>query len=133
MSVYIQLFHGRHTPNEELEDWGFEGPILGPFPYFHITYGCDVKLGDDPIIIAGKELEYFPLWDKDGFIDFLGGYYGDMSIISEDVIKDDLLKRNTRTKEVLSLPLNQIPKLINDTEEWVKVYTNMVLKNNKVL
>ena len=89
-----------------------------------------VKLGDDPIIVAGKEYE-FSTWDKDGYINFLGGYYGDMSITST-IIKD-CLKRLTRTKEVLSLPLNQIPKLINDTEEWVRIYANMVLKNNKVL
>lgn len=130
MSVYIELFHGHHFPGEILDDWGFQGPILGPFPYFHITYGSDVKLGDDPLIVAGKEYE-FSTWDKDGFINFLGGYYGDMSITT--TIIDDCLKRLTRTKEVLSLPLNQIPKLINDTEEWVRVYANMVLKNNKVL
>ena len=42
MSVYVELFHGHHFPGEELDDWGFQGPILGPFPYFHITYGSDV-------------------------------------------------------------------------------------------
>ena len=130
MSVYIELFHGHHFPGEELDDWGFDGPILGPFPYFHITYGSDVKLGDDPIIVAGQEYK-FSTWDKDGFINFLGGYYGDMSITNTNI--KEYLKRHTKTKEVFSLPLNQIPKLINDTEEWVRIYANMVLKNNKVL
>jgi hypothetical protein len=130
MSIYIELFHGHHSPDEQIEDWGFDGPILGPFPYFHITYGSDVKLGDDPILVAGQEY-VFPTWDKDGFINFLVGYYGDMSITNSNI--KEYLKRHTKTKEVLSLPLNQIPKLINDTEEWVRVYANMVLKNNKVL
>jgi hypothetical protein len=33
MFVYLELYHGRHSPDENLDDWGFEGPVLGPFPY----------------------------------------------------------------------------------------------------
>jgi hypothetical protein len=36
--LYLHLNHGRNTPDEELEDWGFEGPTFGPLDYFHITY-----------------------------------------------------------------------------------------------
>jgi len=38
MSVYIALFHGRNSPDEDLEDWGFEGPIIGPVE-LGFTYG----------------------------------------------------------------------------------------------
>ena len=38
MSLYIDLFHGRKDPNENPEDWGLEGPVLGPFDAVQITY-----------------------------------------------------------------------------------------------
>jgi hypothetical protein len=28
--VYLQLFHGRKTPDEQMSGWGTEGPVLGP-------------------------------------------------------------------------------------------------------
>jgi hypothetical protein len=36
--LYLHLFHGRNTPDEKLDDWGFQGPYFGPLDYFHITY-----------------------------------------------------------------------------------------------
>jgi hypothetical protein len=27
--VYLQLFHGRKTPDEQMSGWGTEGPVLG--------------------------------------------------------------------------------------------------------
>lgn len=121
MSVYIKFMHGRHTPNEELEDWGFDGPVLGPFPYFHITYGDDVKLGDNAITVCGKIID-FPLWNDEGLIHFLGSYYGDVSIFSHDLVKDELLKRHVHTNKVFQCTIDKIPTLINDDEEWVKIY-----------
>lgn len=37
MSVYLYLFHGRATPDEDVEDWGCEGPAIGPLDYVHTT------------------------------------------------------------------------------------------------
>lgn len=42
--LYLGLFHGRSTPDEVVDDWGFAGPIIGPLEYVHTTYACDVKL-----------------------------------------------------------------------------------------
>ncbi len=28
--MYVRLFHGRKHPNEKLDDWGKDGPIIGP-------------------------------------------------------------------------------------------------------
>lgn len=128
MSVYIQLFHGRHTPDEELDDWGFDGPVLGPFPWFHMTYGCDVKLGDDPIVVTGKEID-FPVPDNDGFIQFLGSYYGDMSIVDRATIRKspELLKRCRDTSKTFKLTMGDLPKHINDPEEWIKHYAILKL------
>ena len=44
MSVYLYLFHGRATPDEDVEDWGCEGPAIGPLDYVHTTYGSEVKI-----------------------------------------------------------------------------------------
>ena len=43
MPAYIELFHGRTDPKEELEDWGSPGPIFGPLQFGHTTYACDIK------------------------------------------------------------------------------------------
>jgi hypothetical protein len=127
MSVYIELLHGRHYPNEELGDWGFNGPVLGPFPFFHITYGIHIKLGDEGIIVMGKEID-FPSWDSNDYIDFLGGLYGDMSVFGPEYIKNDLRKRLTRTNQVLRMPIDKVPLLLNDPEEWIRIYASHVLE-----
>ena len=28
--LYLALFHGRDDRNAQMEDWGFNGPLLGP-------------------------------------------------------------------------------------------------------
>ncbi len=74
MSVYINLFHGRDTAEQEMDDWGYEGPVLGPFDYVHITYNSEVKwheAGEDKYITIYNDL--FP-WG--------GKFYGDWSITS---------------------------------------------------
>ena len=32
--AFLKLFHGRASPEQELGNWGVEGPIFGPFPFF---------------------------------------------------------------------------------------------------
>jgi|WetSurMetagenome_2_1015567.scaffolds.fasta_scaffold105324_2 hypothetical protein len=131
MSIYVQLIHGRHTPDEELDDWGFNGPILGPFPWFQMTYGCDIKLGDDGIIVMDKHID-LTVPDNEGLMQFLGGYYGDMSIVSEDTIQSspDLLKRWQDTCTAFQYMMEEIPTHINDAEEWIKVFAQFVMRGD---
>jgi hypothetical protein len=79
--VYIKLFHGRKAVDEKLEDWGECGPVLGPFRYCHITYmSTELKLnyeGEDCWINIIGDLVFYD-----------GMYYGDISIISKDVLDD---------------------------------------------
>lgn len=42
--MYLGLFHGRDTPEEELDNWGFNGPMIGPLKYVHTTYAAEMKL-----------------------------------------------------------------------------------------
>lgn len=43
----VRLFHGRSHPDELLEDWGFDGPCLGPLSGVHLTYGNGGVFGHD--------------------------------------------------------------------------------------
>jgi hypothetical protein len=70
---YLQLYHGRKDPAQEMDDWGFVGPTFGPLNYVVQTYFSTIRLhGCD-----GKELW---LEKHDDMIAWDGSYYGDMSI-----------------------------------------------------
>jgi hypothetical protein len=79
MAVYLRLFHGRKTPDHTLDDWGTDGPVLGPLPYVHVTYCTEIKIGDafEPIPIV-KDLAKYK-----------GVYYGDWSVFSKEVMKEE--------------------------------------------
>ena len=130
MGVFIELFHGRHYSEEKLDDWGFEGPVIGPFPFVHITYGSDIKT-DEHIVVANNHFE-FPSWDKNDDIFFLGAYYGDMSVFSEELLLQEekklLAERVTHTKEVFAVKELDLAKYINDPCEWVRHYVSISLK-----
>lgn len=79
MAVYLHLFHGRDSIDDQLSDWGDNGPVLGPLPYVHVTYHSEIKIGDD----------YEPLRIVRDLVLYKGKYYGDWSIFDEVVfIKD---------------------------------------------
>ena len=68
--VYIELFHGRADPLQDLEDWGEPGPVFGPFRFAHTTYATHIKLGadaDDPqdLNILGDMVYYDGMWYGD--------------------------------------------------------------------
>ena len=81
--VYIELLHGRKTPDEVMDDFGPDGPVFGPFEWVHTTYGCDIKLGDD------GELQ-----DKDGLVYYDGMWYGDWSVFSHKQLLNGLEHRH---------------------------------------
>lgn len=69
--VYIKLFHGRDTIDEQMQDWGYEGPTIGPFPYVHTTYASDIKCGENTVFKVINDL-----------FEYEGKYYGDWSVTS---------------------------------------------------
>jgi hypothetical protein len=92
--VYIELFHGRRSVDEELDSWGFEGPVLGPFRYVHVTYAC--------IVHVQMEDEAFDLEFEDDCLVHDGKFYGDFSIIAADLAScRDLTRRHERTSDTL--------------------------------
>jgi len=82
MAVYLHLFHGRDSINDQLSDWGDNGPVLGPLPYVHVTYHSEIKIGDD----------YEPLRIVRDLVLYKGKYYGDWSIFDEAAFIEDGFK-----------------------------------------
>lgn len=42
--LYLRLFHGRNSPDDQLDDWGFDGPFIGPLESVHCTYATALRL-----------------------------------------------------------------------------------------
>lgn len=108
MTVFLHMFHGRDTTTEDMEDWGYDGPTLGPFDYIHITYGYDVKYSmeaeaykaafpedEKPYIYDGKVEGHFKM--TEGLLCYQGKYYGDFSIFTED-LKPGYVKNTPKQK-----------------------------------
>ena len=77
MTIYLKLMHGRGSPNQQMNDWGFDGPVLGPFEAVHFTYithvRCFPKGSDD-------DAEALELCYRDDMLVHEGKYYGDFEI-----------------------------------------------------
>jgi hypothetical protein len=140
MSVYLNLFHGRISPKTRLDDWGFNGPVLGPLSSVHITYGFHIKFDFvQPTNYHGLG-ESFPknldelFVDKDGLVLLFKAYYGDYSIFSQESLDKDpeTLKHWKETFKVLSMPVGQLPTLLREKSEWVRRYAADVLKNDSI-
>jgi hypothetical protein len=69
--MYLELFHGRNHPDERLEDWGFQGPVVGPFTNAHVTYNVHIKLWHERL------QKTFEVPIHDDMVELNGKYYGD--------------------------------------------------------
>lgn len=87
--LYLKLIHGRNSPTEQLDDWGFQGPTLGPFHWIHSTYATHVRCGWDA---NGDEI----CLDYSGdLLTHEGKYYGDWEVTT----KEDARSQETVIKE----------------------------------
>lgn len=84
--LYLALFHGRNSRDEQMDDWGFEGPIIGPLEWVHTTYAAHLRL---KFTSEEDEKRYFAEAlgpdAHDFFIDgdmiaYAGKFYGDWSV-----------------------------------------------------
>lgn len=85
MDVYIHLFHGRDAPGEIMDEWGFDGPSLGPFDYVQLTYGNHVKFG--------RGHEHGELTYQDGLVLHEGKFYGDLNVSAEPTPGGDAIRQ----------------------------------------
>lgn len=83
-NLYIIFTHGRSSPDEELEDWGFDGPIIGPLSFVHTTYNTHIKLGeaDGDWVADLQYVEDLAYYD--------GCYYGDwcVEVLTRNELED---------------------------------------------
>lgn len=124
MPVYLELFHGRHSPDENIDDWGFEGPVLGPFAYVHTTYACDIKTEE----IGETKIMPLNLPVVDDCVQYAGAYYGDWSVTTAG---NNIRKRINQTRKILSMSPGQMPLLLNSETEWIKLYAEWKLKQEE--
>jgi hypothetical protein len=74
----LSLYHGRNTPNEQLDGWGFDGEIITNIG-IGWTYGSIKLLGLNE---NGEcvDMEVLPMVED--MVYFNGKYYGDFEILS---------------------------------------------------
>ena len=83
----LKLFHGRQRPDECLDDWGEDGPVL-EISWYHETYQCVAAVGipeDDPSDFTELFLDDWKPGAQDGvFVEnlfhYAGRFYGDFEI-----------------------------------------------------
>ena len=78
--VFIELFHGRADPFQDMDDWGELGPVFGPFRFVHTTYASDIKLGRN----KDTPQDLFILRDM---VYYDGMWYGDWSVFQESTFE----------------------------------------------
>jgi hypothetical protein len=77
MSVYIKLLHGRDDPKQDMQDWDFNGPVLGPFEAVHFTYRDHIRC------IWNSGAQEIELGFTDDLLTYEGKHYGDFEIAAE--------------------------------------------------
>jgi hypothetical protein len=70
--IYLDLYHGRRTLEEDMDDWGEQGPIFGPLDLVQGTYGTELKCHFRGNVV------FLPI--VEGLVYYNGMYYGDWSI-----------------------------------------------------
>ena len=60
--VYLHLYHGRRTLDEDLEEWGPSGPTFGPFASFAVTYLTTLRLPDGDELRFVGDCVYYDGW-----------------------------------------------------------------------
>ena len=74
-NLYLHLYHGRDTADQDMDDWGFEGPSLGPFSDVIVTYLSTVRCMTD----GGQSDELWLVFQEDMVVHD-GKFYGDFCI-----------------------------------------------------
>jgi hypothetical protein len=71
--LYLQLYHGRTDPDQQMDDWGSTGPTFGPLACVVHTYLTTIRL-------RGENDHELWLRHHDDMTVWQGAYFGDISI-----------------------------------------------------
>jgi hypothetical protein len=82
--VYLKLFSGRRSIDEQMRTFGTPGPVLGPFPFMQTAYGDRMKFDRSVVVELVQGLIYYD-----------GTFYGGWSVIDGDTVcrSEDLQQR----------------------------------------
>ena len=82
--VYLELFNGRRSIDEQMRTFGTKGPVLGPFPFLQTAYGDSLKF-DRSVVVELVQ----------GLIFYGGTFYGSWSVIDSDTVcrSEDMQQR----------------------------------------
>ena len=106
--MYLGLFHGRKKVNEVMQDWGFDGPCLGPLNYFHTTYASTIQIEfENPVdshrFTGSYTLQCEVQLNGDMLI-YDGSYFGDWTVYmvkpEECFRQPDTFRVNNRLNEM---------------------------------
>ncbi|RZL64463.1 MAG: hypothetical protein EOP81_08405 [Variovorax sp.] len=82
--LYLGLLQGRHRPSQQMDDWGFGGPTIGPLKWCHTTYAAHIKLefeeSSDAVEYFGVEEAHCHMNLEGDMLTFGGMYYGDWTV-----------------------------------------------------
>ena len=95
--LYIRLFHGRTDPDQDMDDWGSDGPVFGPYEFSHTTYAWDIKLGK-------SDGHCDELFVNEDMVYYDGVYYGDWSIFDAQVLKKSQFQISVFQQDKAELP-----------------------------
>lgn len=109
--AYLKLFHGRKEPKQDMEDWGEQGPVFGPFPFFHTTYGSEIKFGEGLYLKIVGDCVYYDGW-----------YYGDWSVFDgpHDHDEFDQSKATLPLDVEWNLPTGETGKFVINEGKTIK-------------
>lgn len=93
----LRLYHGRHDPEEAMNDWGFEGPSINGIEYITVTYLHTIRVvfASSEAADKARKLTGWQVWDtdtlgilfKDDMVhtkkDGTDSYFGDFALIPE--------------------------------------------------
>lgn len=108
MATYIKLTHGREHHRLDMEETGYNGPVLGPFRFVHSIYANELRCHHldrqkDPLELASFDGSWF----------YDGHYYGDLEFIcheddSVDISKAVADNKLAQSKEKKTLTTSQL-------------------------
>lgn len=72
--MYVRLYHGRTNPDQEMDDWGFDGPTFGPLSCYVHTYCSTFRIHGE------SDASEVWLETHDDMIRWAGSFFGDLEV-----------------------------------------------------
>ena len=128
--LYLGLFHGRNDPTDQMIDWGFNGPLIGPLTFVHTTYTSTIKLD---FVSDNDARRYFPnqadhmLTVSEDMVLFDSKFYGDWTVFyvgdADCALPTDTCRQHPRPAR--SLVAHQQEALDKNLRYWSKPATEI--------